>query len=175
MIVALCAIVLSAYQMIENRRFERLRFEPIIDFDMGKNFDDGFYITIQNRGLGIADIEYFLVFYDEKIVPHWGDLFVKVQENAKIDLPTTNFDQFSVPDGSITPSEGKRFLFRESDALWINEFWNQRRRVSLVACACSQLGDCSLSTHGGAERTVMVPECKVQSDGGDLFVVPPNF
>ncbi|OEK01374.1 hypothetical protein BFP97_07520 [Roseivirga sp. 4D4] len=71
MIVAVCAVVVSVWQVRISQQHNKLSVMPYLDFFSGWASDSTWRLTLMNEGIGPAIIKSTELTYDEKVYTHW--------------------------------------------------------------------------------------------------------
>jgi hypothetical protein len=108
-IIALCALFLSYWQLRALSRHNKLSIKPLITFEVySADFENGFGIYIRNSGIGPAIVKDFKILIDStEIIAERPELWKKAAEKLLIDYNTlkifTLFNNFTIPAGKRFP------------------------------------------------------------------------
>lgn len=104
LIIAVSALVVSVWQGVENRNFNKMSMKPYLKYDFA-NQDSVLTISIRNVGMGMAIINNLDVQVDGKSYDTWDDVLSAISEDM------TMVSQLWVSDGEIlTPHESMNLV-----------------------------------------------------------------
>ena len=157
-LIAVCAVSLTAYQAHVINRTQHLSVLPYVGISFRQD-EDGAGWTMTNWGVGPAKIRTFEVLVDGKPQPHWRAV------GAALGLPRPARYESTVPSpGSIELPEITSQLFWIGRGPVSETLTRNRERVIVRLCYCSLFDDCWVVTdregepkRGSCEAAPAVP------------------
>lgn len=147
-IIALCALAFTAYQVFATRKHNRLSVRPHITYFTYRDLSPGqgsLKIEIMNNGLGPAIIDAFDVFLDGQKIPSYRSADIEAKVAEVLDGQTSKTSVTTLGSGYSMPKDQTRTLlevrFPATTQNDIERIEKRLTRFSLVIRYSSMYGD----------------------------------
>lgn len=153
------ALAVSTYNVYLQHKQVRAQVWPRLLFMPSINQEEGYFLSIENGGIGPAEIRVVRVFVDDKPVADWHDAILRMTGK---DLKPGQWG-YSTMHGTLLTAGQTRHPLVLKDAAIGTVMFNQQNRLRAEICYCSALEDCWL-----LENNVPRPVSKCR-DYADAF------
>ncbi len=166
--MAIAAVVVAFYETSIMREQARLAVKPSVWMETNtstsnKEDDEGgeFELTIKNRGLGPATLEYFTIQWQGKYIRNWKEWLTHVPLTSADEKTLTGISYTSVPKEYVLPNgDDLQALSIRAPSDLIRRIDTASEQYEYTICSCSFYEECWIS-RGLITVPRAVSECNI--------------